>query len=224
MRRKHEAGRSGQYVAIASAVAAAPGAVLAIMEIPLHSSYPLIEPYVEYGAPCLCGIAGASLIFRSLSRWRLSRAARHPIIAHLDQHEAQTSFPYYTDQVQRQFSILGLSISDFAKTLGITRFQARAILSDPETVPRTEYLQKIERALLLPKDFFSRGRGPHGEPAPYGRALTRRRLMWHKDRWQAAVHFFNALELDPDRADYRKLNRALSLIEREIEEKNGGKR
>jgi hypothetical protein len=138
----------------------------------------------------------------------------------LDQHKAQTSYPHYTTQVGRHFFILGLSVSKFASDVGISRFKARAVLNDPDTIPRPELIPKIEQALLLPDGFFCRGMATRG--GLYGTALTKRRLLWHKERWNAAVHFFDAHGLDPDRSDNRKLNKVLALIEKQIEEQNGG--
>jgi hypothetical protein len=222
--RKNGTRSNGRIWAIVSAALAVPGAAVAVLDFPVHESFPAIQTFIVGNGPQAIG-AAATVLFSGCSgwimwKWRLRRASRKTDLVHLDQYAAQIDYPHYSSQVRRQFDILNLSISEFAQRVGISRFRAQALLSAPNIVPRPELLPKIEGALLLPEGFFKRGRASKG--SLYGTDLTKARLFWHRDRWGAAANFFASHQLDPDRNDYRKLDKVLALIEKGIEEQKGG--
>ncbi len=226
LRKKPGSGHSGSIVPAASFVVAIPGCILATLQIPLQQNAPLItpylsyiEPYLPYGLPAVltgCGLClGAGPLSRISSRFR----AKSHVLAHMNPQKAMASFPYYQAEIRRQFLLLKLSSNEFAKRVGISHRKAKALVNNPDIIPRPELIPLIEAALLLPCDFFELGRDRNG--SRYGYEMTKRRLVHHRDRSQAAAHLLKAHKIDNiPGANRQKLYTVLRLIEQEIEAEN----
>lgn len=105
---------------------------------------------------------------------------------HRDQEQAVRERPRYRTELERQRLLLGFSRRELAHEARIPVAVLWLFSKFPQLVPRPEYLEALEKALLLPEDYFKHGGsyGPkcslarllHYDGLGYGRVFTMSRV------------------------------------------------
>jgi hypothetical protein len=202
-------------LAAAAIVVALPTTLLHSLELSSHPAYSAFAPYLQIGGIGLILGGGIWIGFRLL-QGSVSRAiASRRAIANYDQHDARKTFPEYSNQIEHHFSLLRLSLKEFARRVNLSRIEAWAMLNNPDIIPRPELIPLIEDALLLPRGYFVRGKALDG--LSYGRKLTKARFKWHQERWSS--HVFLLQLPDVDRESPQRLAEILHNLETQIEAK-----
>lgn len=124
---------------------------------------------------------------------------------HLDQQRAAAEYPHYSASMRRQAVLLGLSSRSLAADLGVSRLKAAMLLRLPHYVPHYEYLETLERVLLLPWGHFRRGGG-------YGHKLCIARLLHFHRLGVVARSMIHNIDL----SDRRKVREALRVVEEQL--------
>jgi hypothetical protein len=109
---------------------------------------------------------------RRLVRWAGSVALSSWL--HRDQERAATEHPHYRGALKRHRLLLDLTLSDLARDAGIPLTALWLFAGFQSLIPRPEYLDALERALLLPEGYFRQG-------GSYGPDYSLRRLYRYDD-------------------------------------------
>ena len=150
--------------------------VFASAAIPLswEEDLPLwIEAAFVSGLFCL---SGAFLLRAPWLRSRLRQLSSVLLSSwlHREQDKAREENLFYPGALERHRLLLGFSLHDLARETGIPLLALWLFSRFPGLIPRPEYLEALERALLLPEGYFAHG-------GSYGPDYSLRRLYRYDD-------------------------------------------
>lgn len=127
-----------------------------------------------------------------------------------DQQTAGLQAKFYAASILVHRRMLGTTVTEIARALGISRPMAWFITQSPNFVPRPELLQQLATLFMLPQGWFKRG-------GPYGPKCTEDRLTWYHSKGLAVGY----TREDVANADDRTRADMLKAIEKKLREELG---